>query len=82
MTSEVKADLKIELSDLNYLCSLASLDCTCFPDMIHTTHDGANYDPLTRVLCPAGKNYYIEELNTLDFTIVGLHGELVLDLNL
>ena len=36
MTSEVKADLKIELSDLNYLCSHASLACKGFPEMIET----------------------------------------------
>ena len=44
MTSEVKADLKIELSDLNYLCSHASLACKGFLEMIPTT-DAANYDP-------------------------------------
>ena len=37
MTSDVKADLKIELSDLNYLCSHASLACKCSPEMIATT---------------------------------------------
>ena len=36
MTSEVKADLKIELSDLKYLCSHASLACKCFLEMIAT----------------------------------------------
>ena len=36
MTSEVKADLKIELSDLNYLCSNASMACKGFPEMIET----------------------------------------------
>ena len=36
MTSEVKADLKIELSDLNYLCSHASLACKGFLEMIQT----------------------------------------------
>ena len=40
MTSEVKADLKTELSDLNYLCSHASLACKGFPEMIHTTDNG------------------------------------------
>ena len=46
MTSEVKADLKIELSDLNYLCSHASLACKGFPEMIETdNNNGANYDP-------------------------------------
>ena len=45
MTSEVKADLKIELSDLNYLCCHASLACEGFLEMIHTTNDEANYDP-------------------------------------
>ena len=46
MTTEVKADLKIELNDLNYLCFNASLACKGFPEMIQT--DGqttANYDP-------------------------------------
>ena len=37
MTSEVKADLKIELSDLNSLCSHASLASKGFLGMIHTT---------------------------------------------
>ena len=47
MTSEVKADLKIELSDLNYLCSHAYLACKCFPEMIDTDNQQqtANYDP-------------------------------------
>ena len=36
MTSEVKADLKIELGDLNYLCSHASLACKGFLEMIET----------------------------------------------
>ena len=36
MTSEVKADLIIELSDLNYLCSHASLACKGFLEMIET----------------------------------------------
>ena len=49
MTLEVKADLKIELSDLSYLCSHSSLACKCFPEMIHTTptdkQQTANYDP-------------------------------------
>ena len=36
MTSEVKADLKIELSDLNYLWSHASLACKGFLEMIPT----------------------------------------------
>ena len=46
MTLEVKADLKIELSDLNYLCSHASLACKGFLEMIPTdANDGANYDP-------------------------------------
>ena len=48
MTSEVKADLKIELSDLNYLCSHASLACKGFLEMIETdkqTNNAANYDP-------------------------------------
>ena len=50
MTSEVKADLKIELSDLNYLCSHPSLASKCFPEMIHTDNgQRANYDPLTCV---------------------------------
>ena len=40
MTSEVKADLKIELSDLNYLCSNASLACKGFPEMIATDQRG------------------------------------------
>ena len=38
MTSEVEADLKIELSDLNYLCSHASLACKGLLEMIHTTN--------------------------------------------
>ena len=47
MTSEVKADLKIELSDLNYLCSHPSMAYKCFPEMIETTDtkQTANYDP-------------------------------------
>ena len=45
MTSEVKADFKIELSDLNYLCSHASLACKCSPEMIVTDKRTANYDP-------------------------------------
>ena len=53
MTSEVKADLKIELSDLNYLCTNASLACKGFPEMIETM---ANYDPLTCVASLASKN--------------------------
>ena len=53
MTSEVKADLKIELRDLNYLSSHASLASKCFPEMIPT--DGANYDPLTCVALPQVK---------------------------
>ena len=44
MTCEVKLDLRIELSDLNYLCSYPSLVCKCFPEMI-ATDNGANYDP-------------------------------------
>ena len=36
MTSEVKADLIIELSDLNYLCSHASLACKGFLEIIPT----------------------------------------------
>ena len=39
MTSEVKADLKIELSDLNYLCSHASLACKGFLEMIETDNN-------------------------------------------
>ena len=35
-TSEVKANLKIELSDLNFLCSHASLACKGFLEMIQT----------------------------------------------
>ena len=38
MTSEAKADLKIELSDLNYLCSNAYLACKCFHEMIATNN--------------------------------------------
>ena len=46
MTSEVKTDLKIELSDLNYLSSHASLACRGLLEMIHTTDkQKANYDP-------------------------------------
>ena len=58
MTSVVKADLKIELSDLNYLCSHASLACKCFPEMIETDKQQtttANYDPLTCVASPQVK---------------------------
>ena len=36
MTSEVTSDLKIELSDLNYLFVHASPDCKGFPEMIDT----------------------------------------------
>ena len=36
MTSKVNDDLKIELNDLNYYCSHASLACKCFPEMIQT----------------------------------------------
>ena len=36
MTSEIKVELKIELSGLNYLCSHASLACKGFPEMIDT----------------------------------------------
>ena len=50
MTLKVKADLKIEHSDLNYLCSHPSLASKCFPEMIDTDgRNGANYDPLTCV---------------------------------
>ena len=37
MASEVRYDLGSELSDLNYLCSHASLACKCSPEMIVTT---------------------------------------------
>ena len=37
MTSEVKPDLKIELSDPNYVCSHTSLACKGFLEKIHTT---------------------------------------------
>ena len=37
-----KADLKIELSDLNYLCSNASLTCKDFLDMMIDTMDATN----------------------------------------
>ena len=53
-TSEVRSDLIIELSDLNYLCSHASLACKCFPEMIDTD-DRTNYDPLTCVASPQVK---------------------------
>ena len=36
MASEVKNDLRIKLSDLNYLCSNASLACKFFSEMIET----------------------------------------------
>ena len=35
MTSEVASDLRLELSDLKYTCSLASLACNCFSEIIH-----------------------------------------------
>ena len=37
MTLEAKSDLKIELRDLNYLCSYASLASKGFLEMIETT---------------------------------------------
>ena len=37
MTSDVKADLRIELSDLNCLCDHAPLACKGFLETIHTT---------------------------------------------
>ena len=40
MTSEVTYDLKIELSDLDYLGSHASLSCKGFLEMIDTDADG------------------------------------------
>ena len=49
MTSDVKADLQIELTDLNYMylrCH-ASLACKGFFEMIHMNNNGANIDPLT-----------------------------------
>ena len=36
MASEVTNDLRIELGDLNYICSNASLACKGFLDMIET----------------------------------------------
>ena len=36
MASEAKADLKIEISDLTYLCPHDSLACKGFLDMIAT----------------------------------------------
>ena len=50
-TLEVKADLKIEFSDLNYLCCHASLACKGFPEMIPTTtanYDSHGYHPLVK----------------------------------
>ena len=38
MTSEVTSDLKIELSDLNYLYSYASLACKGCREMIETNN--------------------------------------------
>ena len=61
MTSEVKADLKIELSDLNYLCSNASLACKGYLEMIHTM---INKRPIMipRPACfAAGKNVSLGE---------------------
>ena len=54
-TSEVKADLKIELSDLNYLCSHASLACKGFPEMIDNNKRGQLWSIDLRCFA-AGKN--------------------------
>ena len=62
MTSEVKADLKIELSDLNYLCSHASLACKGFLEMIHTDRRPIM---IHRPACfTAGKKLYLLRLLT------------------
>ena len=40
MTFEAEADLRIELSDINYLYSYASLACKGFLEMIPMTNNG------------------------------------------
>ena len=68
MTSEAKADLKIELSDLNYLCSNASLACKGFLEMIDTTDNNKRPIMIHRPACfAADKNSlkFASQLRTL-----------------
>ena len=61
MTSEDIYEVRLELSDLNYLCSHASLACKGFPEMI-ATNNRANYDPLSCVASLATKNTVIQSI--------------------
>ena len=65
MTSEVNADLKIELSDLNYLCSHASLACKGFLEMIATTTSDGRPIMIHRPACFAADKNIISKLADL-----------------